>query len=343
MNRNLNATPILAVVLLCACQGNTTLTGKKSKSTESGTQTQDANAGSIAQSEDGLVTARFSTVTPEGQIILGAGSLGNAFESLDIQVTTTLGEVVEIVGNDDRTKPTGSFVVEFNLSGFEYQRENIAIVAQGNAEGEETLKVFSSSELEFTENTVRVSLEFFCKLQVVALDQSGNFSETQPPELLAKTESSATSSSDSISYEDLAATNDTTELVNSYDPSTNQVTLTASKTYNPSQCNNGEVDISEDLDVAIPESIEVIEGNAGNHKLTLRFSATLLCEYKGGSSQSNPAGDDQIALGSSYLFSSCNDMSVAGNLVDAETLRLKIDNGSLAFGKTVVQVVLQLQ
>jgi len=120
-------------------------------------------------------------------------------------------------------------------------------------------------------------------------------------------------------------------------------TLTAAKSYNPSTWYDAAVTLPRAGRFALPAFIPVTAGNAGNHRLYLRYGVgalTVTCTYQGGSSQANPVGATQIALGQRYRLRSCTCGAAAGAAFDADRLSLRVDNGSPRFGTTRVAVTL---
>lgn len=91
-----------------------------------------------------------------------------------------------------------------------------------------------------------------------------------------------------------------------------EYTLTASKTYGPSNWTDGMLDLCTEQEFLVPSSIPVTAGNAGNHWATLGFNAVIAnstiattCVYQGGSDQAHPVGEEQLALGMSWEFVGC--------------------------------------
>jgi len=119
-----------------------------------------------------------------------------------------------------------------------------------------------------------------------------------------------------------------------------KITLQAQKSYRPSAWQDGIYSDIEDLKrdvqlkIALPASIEVISGNAGNHQLDVTIDedlANVVCAYKGGADVSKPlksSNSGQILKGQKYLFKSCSQGSVAGDLVTMDSrLRVSVKNG----------------
>jgi len=115
------------------------------------------------------------------------------------------------------------------------------------------------------------------------------------------------------------------------------ILLTAKKMYKPSSWEDGVYDAEVSFLVKIPEHINVISGNAGNHRLRIYFD-NIKCIYKGGASVSkplsNPGDTHQINLGKKYHFEKCvdeNDQDTNLNPLEytplTAQLKLRIDNG----------------
>lgn len=129
------------------------------------------------------------------------------------------------------------------------------------------------------------------------------------------------------------------------------VYMQAAKHYRPSQWEDDEVILNgEVFSFVIPDQLEVISGNGGNHWSKLIFDG-VECRYKGGSSQSKPlkGGDEtQIELGQFYHFQHCLDESaqqldlVSGDVITAsESLLLGVENGDSA-ESTIISVTVDV-
>lgn len=87
-------------------------------------------------------------------------------------------------------------------------------------------------------------------------------------------------------------------------------TLTAEKSYDPSNWIDAETELCIDGTFILPSSIPVTSGNAGNHWLQLTFDdneTSVTCLYQGGSSQAHPNDAGQLALGMNWNFEGCYD------------------------------------
>ncbi|MDP2345518.1 MAG: DNRLRE domain-containing protein [Deltaproteobacteria bacterium] len=86
----------------------------------------------------------------------------------------------------------------------------------------------------------------------------------------------------------------------------------------------------------VPTHLDVVEGNAGNYEAELAFAgeAMVTCRYRGGSPVPTPSLAADVAAGERYLFLSCSDASVPGDVVDAAALELRVFGGSEPHGPT---------
>lgn len=108
-------------------------------------------------------------------------------------------------------------------------------------------------------------------------------------------------------------------------------TLEARKQYAPSRWDEAEETFDAPVTFRLPMSLEVVEGNAGNHVSRLSFrrgDREETCTYRGASSQAHPSGATQVALGSSYRFEACSDGSTAGATVVADAVKLVVNGDS---------------
>ena len=130
------------------------------------------------------------------------------------------------------------------------------------------------------------------------------------------------------------------------------LTLEATKTYDPSAWRHDERTLTTPIRFALPGELPVVIGNAGNHEATLRYrlgpaGELVTCRYKGGSDQAHPVGEVQISKGLRYLLAGCSNGTQAGATVEADYLKLAIGNGdswSPARGaaRTTIRVVLDV-
>jgi hypothetical protein len=97
------------------------------------------------------------------------------------------------------------------------------------------------------------------------------------------------------------------------------------------------------VQVQDPPELPVVAGNAGNAPATLTVSAvgvTVTCNYVGGASVPHPSDPGDIAAGLKYLFSSCSNGAVVGNLVNASSVTIHVDDGDDSAAITRVSVPL---
>ena len=106
------------------------------------------------------------------------------------------------------------------------------------------------------------------------------------------------------------------------------LTLTAFKAYKPKEDTEANHQFSTPTTVSIPSRIEVVMGNAGNHRTELFFN-NIKCDYVGGASNKSPMAkmdEDDIKRGMFYHFDKCNDLSPGDNLT-VTSIRMRISNG----------------
>lgn len=93
-------------------------------------------------------------------------------------------------------------------------------------------------------------------------------------------------------------------------------TLEATRTYSPSRWTDGVATFSPAFDFAIPSELPVVAGNSGNKWASLTFrtgsGTTVVCRYRGGSTQAHPTSPAQLALAARYVFSSCQTVRGGG-------------------------------
>ena len=121
------------------------------------------------------------------------------------------------------------------------------------------------------------------------------------------------------------------------------VVLVASKTYNPSAWADATQTLSPALRFALPAEVPVTSGNAGNHWITFTFSlngTAFTCRYNGGASQAHPNSPSQIALGLKYKLGTCTNGAVAGDVLQADLVKLHVDNGDSYKNPTTVRMSL---
>jgi hypothetical protein len=108
--------------------------------------------------------------------------------------------------------------------------------------------------------------------------------------------------------------------------------LTARKDYTPVRFTDGIHRFAKDTKFQIPARLEVLNGNAGNHKSYLFFKKEKdkkesSCEYQGGSSQAEPKGKKELDKAKFYHFVKCTDGSKSESVATAQDLRLRVENG----------------
>lgn len=125
-------------------------------------------------------------------------------------------------------------------------------------------------------------------------------------------------------------------------------TIVATRTYSPSRWTDGEVSFAEGALVAVPATLPVTVGNAGNQWARLTFvdhdsGEPIRCSYRGGASRANPVSPADIALGTSYSWARCErwdatsssyttDASiVVGSVLDVDSIAVHVQHGSSRF------------
>jgi hypothetical protein len=131
----------------------------------------------------------------------------------------------------------------------------------------------------------------------------------------------------------------------------------AAKTYSPGRNYNAVLELDSPALVDVPAELlidtasyagaaapwSVGAGNAGNHTADIVYvtsAATVTCSYRGGSSQANPSGATQIALGRRYLFTGCSNGALSGTRVSASGVTVRVNNGASSYPSTRIAVSL---
>lgn len=117
-----------------------------------------------------------------------------------------------------------------------------------------------------------------------------------------------------------------------------QTELTASKTYGPPAWADATENFSPSLKLKIPATLPVVAGNAGNAPATVTVSAVgvnVTCNYVGGASVAHPSDPADVTQGLAYVFVSCSNGAVAGNVVNAASITVHIDGDDTAGTTTV--------
>lgn len=144
---------------------------------------------------------------------------------------------------------------------------------------------------------------------------------------------------------------DNTSFEDSTDETDQYLVISAMKEYHPSVQHDSTHNLTEETTVAIPSTIKVTQGNAGNYYTLVTFDDNMICYYKGGSPFSYPlqSGNAQhIEDGKLYHFSHCSENGVTVNIQDndlvtvSNNIKLKIHNGDSTVS-TAVELSLQVQ
>lgn len=123
-------------------------------------------------------------------------------------------------------------------------------------------------------------------------------------------------------------------------------TLVGTRTYSPSRWTDGVTSFAEGALVAVPASLPVTVGNAGNQWAHLTFvdhdsGDPIRCSYRGGASRSNPVSPDDVARGLEYRWARCERWNAAGggayerdaslvvgSVLDVDSIELHVQHGS---------------
>jgi hypothetical protein len=131
-------------------------------------------------------------------------------------------------------------------------------------------------------------------------------------------------------------------------PTKSTHTVYAAKAYGPTRWKNGYLELAQTHTIRIPATLEVVEGNAGNHKAWVNFGK-MRCVYRGGASQAHPSSDSQINKGLKYHFQACLDEQgdslklLAGEEISfSGMIEVSVDNGSHRSGTTSVKAVFEV-
>lgn len=170
-------------------------------------------------------------------------------------------------------------------------------------------------------------MRHFVSLAVVVFSLPAcGFFQTKKGEDASKTQSASMANGAQTSSE-VGLASESLSLTSSIE----SLTLTARKDYRPSRWTDGKHEFDKDTEFKIPGVLNVTFGNSGNHKSYLYFkkqadSKESRCEYKGGSSQSQPKGAE-LNKAKVYKLVKCDGGLKAGDFGLAKSLRLNLDNG----------------
>jgi hypothetical protein len=124
------------------------------------------------------------------------------------------------------------------------------------------------------------------------------------------------------------------------------VGLTATRTHDPAGSSFDERCICRTIEFPIPAEIPVTIGNAGNQFALFTYrdpgeNALVTCTYQGGADIQSPTTPDQVALGLSYQFRSCDNGLLEGQFADADYLKLEVLGGDPNAGPTEARLVVE--
>ncbi len=132
--------------------------------------------------------------------------------------------------------------------------------------------------------------------------------------------------------------------------------LQASKSYDPSTWIDGVYTTSRNVTVAVPASLEIVNGASGNHWATVAFGTEgVICTYKGRASVSkSEEGSSQWNLGSGYDFEGCRENgATSGDYVEGymagsevtvalgESITVNVANGDYSTGETKITTTVE--
>lgn len=133
-------------------------------------------------------------------------------------------------------------------------------------------------------------------------------------------------------------------------------TITATREYCPTSWQDGALAIDGTALVTIPDTLDVIVGNAGNHWATFDLDTAdgdrVVCRYRGGSGTGYPDTAEEIAGGTHYDFVRCTGDDhgeiVAGDQVEVSSMVLRVQSGAHHFpsaedAQTTVSVDVTIQ
>ncbi len=111
----------------------------------------------------------------------------------------------------------------------------------------------------------------------------------------------------------------------------------AERRYSPSRWYDARYRFTAPVRIAVPWTLDVTAGNAGNKKAYLFLSLAgriTRCEYKGGSPVAHPQRASDVAAGQRYLFDRCTNGVTAGALRTVDDVRLHVHDGDSKRGTT---------
>jgi large repetitive protein len=115
--------------------------------------------------------------------------------------------------------------------------------------------------------------------------------------------------------------------------------VTASRSYVPAQWDDGEAEFAPPIRVRVPDIFLVIHGNAGNGLARFEFvedGVTHTCAYRGGAKTAHPTNPLEILRGLRYVFESCDDGSVPGDILTVTHVTLHVQTGDQKAGTTTI-------
>lgn len=116
-------------------------------------------------------------------------------------------------------------------------------------------------------------------------------------------------------------------------------TTRASRSYSPSKWHDRLVSFTPPVALAVPWTLDVTRGNAGNGRAYLFFQLASgrseRCTYEGGASRSHPTRPADVAAGLRYQLKSCSTVS-GGARLTVTSVRVHVHSGDSRAGETEV-------
>lgn len=124
------------------------------------------------------------------------------------------------------------------------------------------------------------------------------------------------------------------------------IDVVASRTYGPCAAIDGAQSFTSPVALRVPSILPVTHGSAGNGTATLSLATWgacptcwLNCTYRGLAGSAHPTTPDQLMLGRTYGFVSCDSNLGPNNQVLVKEIRLHIDQGDALAGTTSIQLI----
>jgi RHS repeat-associated protein len=133
--------------------------------------------------------------------------------------------------------------------------------------------------------------------------------------------------------------------------SSSSISLAAERRYSPTSFDDGDLGTAAfgggAPAFAIPDSLRVLIGNAGNQSAVLQFregtGPVRTCTYSGFAPVEHPVDPSEVAAGASYFFVGCDDGSTAGQTATGTWFHLHLDGGDSQHESGVTSVAVTLR